>query len=80
MKRLKDCLARNGQTAGAKGNHKKSKTGPKNVSKTKSSKKYVKTPLKDGNDRVIYNRVGDKGSSQYVRRKDKSGSYVYRKI
>ena len=80
MKRLEDCLARNGQTAGAKGNHKKSKTGPKNVSKTKSSKKYVKTPLKDGNDRVIYNRVGDKGSSQYVRRKDKSGSYVYRKI
>ncbi len=80
MKRLEQCLVNHVQTAGAKGNHKKSKAGPKNGRKTKSSKTYVKTPLKDGDDRVIYNRVGDKGSSQYVRRKDKSGSYVYRKI
>jgi hypothetical protein len=77
MNRLQGCLAKKG---GSKGKKTKGKVGAEHGSKTKNSKKYAKTPRKDENGRVIFNRLGDKGSSGYVRRRDKSGSYVYRKI
>ena len=54
------------------------KAGPAPKRKSPASKKYVKTSRKDPSGRVVYTRAGSNG--EYVRRKDKTGTFSFRRV